>query len=113
MDYLKIYRKGEIFMKESVKKKGTGKVSEKEKNIKSYEKYTCFVIGFLIVLLLVSAIKNPIFIPAFLITVGLELFCIAYYYLEDKEKKNYVYGLFIVGVILIVVAIGYTIINTL
>ena len=65
------------------------------------------------VLLLFSVIKNPIFIPAFLITISLELFCIAYYYLEDKNKQNLVYGLFIFGVGLVIAAIIYTIFNTI
>lgn len=99
-------------------KKGKNSVSSKNENeqktnIKIYEKYTCFVVGIIAILLFVSVLKNPIFIPALLITIALELFCIAYYYLEDKDKKKLVYGLFIVGVILVFVAIIYTILNTI
>ena len=100
-------------VKEVKKEKKVTKRKEKENNIKVYEKYTCFVIGILIILLFISVLKNAIFIPALLITCGLELFCIAYYFLDDKTKKNYVYGLFVVGVILIIVAIIYTIVNTI
>ena len=87
--------------------------NKENNNIKTYEKYTCFVVGILIVLLLFAAIKNMIFIPALLITIGLECFCISYYYLENKEKVNLVYGSFIFGVGLIFAAIIYTIINTI
>ena len=100
-------------VKKVSKEKKLSKKKEQENNIKVYEKYTCYVIGILIILLFVSVLKNAIFIPALLITCGLELFCIAYYFLDDKNKKNYVYGLFVVGVILIIVAIIYTIINTI
>lgn len=101
-------------------KKNVKKVNKRVKsnnssnvNIKEYEKYTCIVIGILIILLFFAVLKNSIFIPALLITIGLELFCIAYYFLEDREKKNVVYGLFIMGVILIIVALIYTIVNTI
>ena len=131
MDYLKIYRKGDTMTKVSEKdkkneskiemkkeiKKGKKSVGKKKTNndvnIKTYEKYTCFVVGLIIVLLFFSVLKNAIFIPALLITIGLEFFCIAYYYLEDKNKQNLVYGLFIFGVGLVIAAIIYTIFNTI
>ena len=102
-------------LKKNVKEvnKRVKSVKSSDTNIKKYEKYTCVVIGILIVLLLFAVLKNSIFIPAFLITVGLELFCVAYYFLEDKEKKNIVYGLFVMGVVLIIVALMYTIVNTI
>ena len=68
--------------KESIDKK-----EEKKVNIKIYEKCTCFVVGLIAVLLVFAVIKNTIFIPALLITVGLELFCIAYYYIDNNKKK--------------------------
>ena len=95
-------------------KKSVGKNKEVEKlNIKTYEKYTCFVVFGIVVLLFFSVIKNTIFIPAFLITIGLELFCIAYYFLDDNKKKDLVYSLFIFGVAFVVAAIIYTIFNTI
>lgn len=94
-------------------KKGKNSVNKDGANIRVYEKYTCVVVGVIIALLLFAVIKNPIFIPAFLITVGLELFCVAYYYMEDKNKQSLVYGLFIGGVLLVVIALIYTIVNTI
>lgn len=104
-------------LNKELSKKGKKSVDKKKKNnevnIKTYEKYTCFVVGIIIVLLFFSVLKNAIFIPALLITIGLELFCIAYYYLDDKNKKDLVYGLFIFGVGLVIAAIIYTIFNTI
>lgn len=94
-------------------KKSIDSKKEQELNIKIYEKYTCFVVGLIVVLLFFSVIKNTIFIPALLITIGLELFCISYYYLDDNDKKSLVYGLFIFGVGLVIAAIIYTIFNTI
>lgn len=93
-------------------RKSINKEKEEKLNVKIYERYTCFVVGFIAFLLFFSVLKDAIFIPAFLITIGLELFCIAYYYLEDKNKKEFVYGLFIIGISLVVSAIIYTIIKT-
>jgi len=94
-------------------KKSIDKKKEEKLNVKIYEKYTCFVVGFIAILLFFSVLKDAIFIPAFLITIGLELFCIAYYYLEDKNKKEFVYGLFIIGISLVVISIIYTIFKTI
>lgn len=113
MDYLRNYRKGKKNMvsekkgKRSIKKKTSGK-----SDIKRYEKYTCFVVGLIIVFLLFAVIKNSVFVPAFLITIGLELFCISYYYMDDRKKKDLVYGLFGVGVLLVLIAVIYTIVKT-
>lgn len=96
----------------SLKKKGNKSIDKKKKNnAKDYEKYTCYVVGLLIILLLVAVIKNAIFIPALLITIGLELFCIAYYFIDDKTKKKIVYYLFAFGVALVLFAVIYTIIK--
>jgi len=102
-------------LNKELSKKGKKSINKKENevNIKTYEKYTCFVVGIIIVLLFFSVLKDAIFIPAFLITIGLELFCIAYYYLDDKNKQDLVYGLFILGVGLVIAAIIYTIFNTI
>lgn len=99
--------------KKDVKKvtKGKKSVNSKKNSKKIYEKYTCYVVGVIVLLLLVAVIKNLIFLPALLITIGLELFCIAYYYIDNKNKKSLVYGLFEFGVFLVIVAIVYTIIK--
>ena len=116
---LKIYRKGDNVAsvknnekkgKKSIDKiKKNNKKCEGKENVKVYEKYTCFAVGLIILLLVFAVIKNLIFIPALLITIALELFCIAYYLLEDKSKKSIVYALFEIGVALVVGAIIYTI----
>jgi len=112
----KVSEKKEKELKKETKKGKKSIVNNSDNsknNIKTYEKCTCFIIGFIVILLFVSVLKNAVFIPAFLITIALELFCIAYYYMDDKEKKNFVYGLFIMGVVLVVFAIFYTIFNTI
>ena len=85
---------------------------EKKVNIKIYEKYTCFAVGVIIIILLFAVFNNSIFIPALLITIGLELFTIAYYYMDNKDKKSLVYVLFQFGVALVIAAIIYTIFKT-
>ena len=115
MDYLKIYRKGGIMtksLKKETKKKGNKSISKDDNSIKNYEKYT-YVVGLVILLLMYAVIRNNIFMPALLITIGLEMFCISYYYLEDKTKKNMIYILFGIGVLLVVIAVIYTIVKTL
>lgn len=97
--------------KNDSKKKSVKKVNDNKENVKVYEKLVCFVVGVIVVLLFVSMFKSTNFIPAFLISLALELFCIFYYYIEDETKKKLVYGLFITGVILIVIALVYTIVN--
>lgn len=94
-------------------KKGKNNVDRKKHSkkvdVKVYEKYTCYAVGLIILLLLFAVIKNFIFVPAFLITVALELFCIAYYYFDNKERQSLVYILFGFGVVLVLIAIIYTI----
>ena len=93
-------------------KKGKKSIDNKKKaSAKDYERYACYVVGLLIILLFVAVIKNAIFVPALLITIGLELFCIAYYFIDDKSKKKIVYGLFIFGVALVLFAVIYTIVK--
>ena len=107
----KVVKKKEKAVKKG--KKSVNNKKEQQKNIKIYEKYTCFVVGIIMILLFVSVIKNPVFVPALFITIALELFCVAYYYLDDSDKRNFVYGLFIIGVIFVFIAIVYTIFNTI
>ena len=124
MGYLKIYRKGEnmanVNNKKNVKKgkRSIDKVknvnkknNKKEVNVKVYEKYTCYIVGLVILLLFIAVFKNVVFLPALLITIGLELFCIAYYFLDNQDKKSLVYGLFELGVAFVLAAIIYTIIK--
>jgi len=113
MDYLRICRKGENMANVVDKKvkKGKSSINKKEEhktNIKIYEKCTCYVVGFIIVLLGLAVTKNIVFIPALLITIGLELFCIAYYHMDDNSKKSLVYAFFQFGVAFVVAAIIYT-----
>ena len=68
-------------------------------------------IGIWIQAILVAVIKNAILVPALLITIGLELLCIAQYFIDDKSKKKTVYGLFIFGVALVLFAVIYTIVK--
>lgn len=86
------------------------KKSVKKKNKINYEKMSCYIVSLIVLFLLYAVIRNSIFIPAFLITVSLLLFCIAYCYINDKKKKSLVYGLFEFGVFLVIVAIVYTIV---
>ena len=88
-----------------------GKKSVDKKGLKIYEKCTCYVVGLIILLLIFAVIKNTIFIPALLITIGLELFCIAYYFIDNKKKKSLVYVLFEFGVALVIAALIYTLIK--
>ena len=93
------------------KKKGKKSVDnngDKKLNIKIYEKCTCYVIGLIAILLGFAVVKNIVFIPALLITIGLELFCIAYYHIDNKSKKSLVYALFELGLALVVAAVIYT-----
>lgn len=90
-----------------------GKKSVDKKSLKLYEKYTCYVVGLIILLLIIAVLKNSIFIPALLITIGLELFCIAYYFIDNKKKKSLVYVLFEFGVALVIAALMYTLIKVI
>ena len=109
MDYSRTYRKGDNMA--SVDKQKRKEKNSIENNIKVYEKYTCFAVGFIIIILIVAVLKNSIFIPALLITIGLELFTISYYFMDNKDKKGLVYNLFVLGIILVIIAIVYTILK--
>lgn len=69
------------------------------------------VSGIVFLTLLVFAIINKVFIPATLISFSLFLFCVSYYYIEDKSKKKLVYVLFTIGVLLIVAEVIYTLLE--
>lgn len=76
---------------------------ENKKFIKSF----C-VVSLLVTLatLLLSIFYNSAFIPSFILMLALFIFSICYY-IKD-EKKNLMYILFVVGVLLIFVSLGYT-----
>ena len=88
-------------------------VTKKKDNTKIYEKLSCYIVGLMIILLIILVIKSIIFLPALLIFIGLELFSIAYYYIDNKSKKSLVYGLFEIGVFLVIIAIIYTIVKVI
>ena len=67
------------------------------------------VISLLITLLCIGLIfVNSAFIPASMLWLSLLIFSICYY-IKDNEKKKNVYMLFLLGVILIVGSLIYTI----
>ena len=89
------------------------KDTNKKNNTKTYEKLSCIIVGLMIILLIILVIKSIIFLPSLLIFIGLELFSIAYYYIDNKSKKSLVYGLFEIGVFLVIIAIIYTIVKVI
>ena len=102
MVYSKIYKEG-LFMK---------KKNDIFLNMKKIELLFCFLVFFVFVILLVKAFNSVNFIPACLIMGALECFSIGYYFRNNKNKINYVYFLFILGIVLLLVAIFYTIFKT-
>lgn len=97
-----------------MKKKIDLKVSSSSSvgNIK-YEKIFCIVIGIIVLLLFVLSFNDYIFIPACLFMGCLELFAIGYLFRNDLEKKKLVYLLFILGVLLLIIAVIYTFMRTI
>lgn len=117
MDYLRIYRKGEI-MKKKVSKNNNVK-TKKEENYKTFdsvklkkvELIVSTIVGIIFLILLFFAITNEVFMPAALISFALFLFCICYYYIDDEKKKKFVYVLFSLGVLTIIIEVIYTIVK--
>lgn len=98
------------------KKEKTNKRVPKYKEIdtvkfKDIQMAIAVIMGIVFLILLVCAITNEVFVPAVLISFALFLFCICYYYLEDKSKKKLVYTLFILGVILIITEVVFTVVK--
>ena len=56
--------------------------------------------------LLLSIFYNSAFIPSFMLMLSLFIFSICYYIKDDKKKLMYV--LFVIGVLLIFLSLGYT-----
>lgn len=73
----------------------------------------CIVIGIIFIVLFFRAIGNYVFVPATMIMACLEAFAVGYYFRKDEKKKNLVYILFILGVILLMGAIIYTCMRTI
>lgn len=94
-------------MKKEMKKKGNKK---QEKNIK---KIICIIALLIFAVLAYFAITNYVFIPACAISLALSLFCICYYHIDNKEKISLIYTLFGLGIILVIFAVIYTLVNTL
>lgn len=80
--------------------------------IKKVELLFCFIILIVFGILFINAFRSKIFLPACLIMGALELFSVGYYFRDDKKKVNIVYGLFGSGVVLLLVAVVYTIMNS-
>ena len=89
------------------------KVSRDEiKTNKKLEKIFVIVIGIILIGLIVMSILDYIFVPAMLIMGGLESFAIGDYVRDDKDKKYLVYGLFGVGIVLLIISIIYLCMRT-
>lgn len=80
----------------------------KEKNRRVVKVFSVVVLVILL-MTLGLAIKYSAFIPSSMFMGSLLLFSISYYIMNDKEKKGILYTLFILGVLLIIGAISYTI----
>lgn len=75
-----------------------------KKNIKIFGVVVLFII---IITLLLSIFYNTAFIPACILMTSLLVFTICYYIKDDK--KNVMYILFTLGIILIIIALYYMI----
>lgn len=67
------------------------------------------VVFIILIITLILSIKYSAFIPSSMFMGSLLLFSISYYIMDDNDKKNILYGLFILGVLLIIGALGYTV----
>ncbi len=79
--------------------------------LRKAEMIISLIVGIIFLVLLGFAVTNTVFIPAAMISFALFLFCICYYYLEDESKKKLVYVLFILGVLLIIIEVIYTLVK--
>ncbi len=62
------------------------KPKNKIEDDKFFEKLTCVIVGILLILLFLLSFNRREFIPATLIMFSLLMFCIVYYFREDKKK---------------------------
>lgn len=67
------------------------------------------VVFIILIITLILSIKYSAFIPSSMFMGSLLLFSISYYIMDDNDKKKILYGLFILGVLLIIGALGYTV----
>ena len=81
-----------------------------EEKFKRIEYCASIVTGIIFLVLLFLCFTNTLFIPVTLISFALFMFCICYYYLDDKDKKKLVYTLFSLGVISIIIEVVYTLV---
>lgn len=67
------------------------------------------VVFIILIITLILSIKYSAFIPSSMFMGSLLLFSICYYIMDDSDKKKILYSLFILGVLLIIFALGYTV----
>ncbi len=80
--------------------------------IAKIERIFCIVTGVIALCLIVCAFVNYIFIPASCIMSALCLFSVWYIIKDIKKYKSYSLIPFIVGIMLVVFAVIYTIVKT-
>ena len=81
-------------------------------NMKKIELLFCVLVFIVFAILLIKSVGSVNFIPACLIMGALECFSIGYYLRNEKSKINVVYISFIIGIILLLISIFYTIFKT-
>ena len=82
-----------------------------EKKFQKIMMHVSLVIGLIFLVLLTLSLVNHLFVPSAIICFSLFLFSICFCYYEDKDKKKLVYGLFAIGVLLVLIEVIYTIVN--
>lgn len=75
------------------------------------EKIFCLIVALMFTILAILSFSIPELIPATLISLSIELFSISYFTKEKNGSNIRVYSLFIVGAILLIISIIYTIIH--
>lgn len=82
-------------------------------SMKKIEELFCLIVLIIFIVLLINTFKKIVFLPATLIMGALECFSLGYCFRDDKERINIVYILFGCGLILLVISVIYTILNTI
>ena len=77
-------------------------------NKKIIKFFSICVLIITVITLLLSIFYNSAFLSSTMFMGALTVFSYCYYIYEDKDKKNMLYILFIVGVLLIIGALVYT-----
>ncbi len=75
-------------------------------NKKLVKYFSGFVLVVFVATLLASIFYNHAFVPSAILMLALFVFSVCYY-IKD-EKKNLMYGLFVLGVLLIIASLIYT-----